>query len=76
MSHSPTDIEKSGDHVERIASEDSNDERINAFTPEEQKRIIRRVDFRLVSMLGIMYCASLMDRTNLSSAAIAGLVQS
>lgn len=46
----------------------------NEYSPEEQRRIIRRVDYRLVNILGILYCASLMDRTNLSSAAIAGLV--
>lgn len=75
MSHSPPDIEKAGEHVERTVSEDTNDERINAFTPAQQKKIIRRVDYRLVSILGIMYCASLMDRTNLSAAAIAGYVK-
>ncbi|KAJ5618226.1 hypothetical protein N7528_006869 [Penicillium herquei] len=40
---------------------------------EEQKRIIRRIDLRLVTMTGLAYCISLMDRTNLSMAAIAGL---
>jgi hypothetical protein len=33
---------------------------------------VRKVDLRLVSTLGVLYCASLMDRTNLGSAAIAG----
>ena len=42
------------------------------FTPEEQKKIIRRIDLRLVTMTGLAYCISLMDRTNLSAAAIAG----
>lgn len=42
------------------------------FTLEEQKRIIRRVDLRLVTMTGLAYCISLMDRTNLSMAAVAG----
>ncbi len=74
MSHS--DLEKTGhdDQVERTISEDSNDARIAQFTPAQQKAIIRRVDLRLVLTLGILYCTSLMDRTNLSSAAIAGLV--
>jgi hypothetical protein len=31
-------------------------ERINQFTPQEQKKIIRRVDRRLVVTLGFMYC--------------------
>ncbi|KAL4965308.1 putative phthalate transporter [Aspergillus stella-maris] len=44
------------------------------FSPEEQKRIIRRVDYRLVTITGLAYCVSLMDRTNLSMAAVAGMV--
>ncbi|KAF7324581.1 Pantothenate transporter liz1 [Mycena kentingensis (nom. inval.)] len=43
------------------------------FTPQEQAKIVRRIDWRLVSLVGIMYCASLMDRTNLSVANIAGM---
>jgi hypothetical protein len=42
------------------------------FTEREQKKIIRRVDRRLVLTVGILYCISLMDRTNLSAAAVAG----
>ncbi|KAJ5630254.1 uncharacterized protein N7484_010354 [Penicillium longicatenatum] len=45
------------------------------FTPEEQKKIIRRIDLRLVTMTGLAYCVSLMDRTNLSMAAVAGLTK-
>jgi hypothetical protein len=44
------------------------------FTPAEQRKIIHRVDRRLVVTVGVLYCISLMDRTNLSSAAIAGYV--
>lgn len=43
------------------------------FSPEEEKRIRRRIDRRLVPVLGIMYCVSLMDRTNLGAANIAGM---
>lgn len=43
------------------------------FTLREQRRIIRRVDRRLVTTLGVMYCISLMDRTNLGQASIAGM---
>jgi len=43
------------------------------FTPAEQRKIIHRIDRRLVLTVGILYCISLMDRTNLSSAAIAGM---
>ncbi|KAI9704059.1 MAG: hypothetical protein M1820_005681 [Bogoriella megaspora] len=43
------------------------------FTPAEQKAIIRRIDYRLVTTVGCMYCVSLMDRTNLGNANIAGM---
>jgi hypothetical protein len=44
------------------------------FSPKEQKKIIHRIDRRLVVTVGVLYCVSLMDRTNLSAAAIAGFV--
>jgi hypothetical protein len=43
------------------------------FTPAEQKKIMRQVDRRLVLTVGAMYCVSLMDRTNLGAANIAGM---
>lgn len=43
------------------------------FTPEQQKAIIRRIDRRLITTIGFMYCVSLMDRTNLGAAVIAGM---
>ena len=52
----------------------NNDDYDEEFSPEEQKRIIRRSDLRLVSITGLAYCVSLMDRTNLSMAAVAGWV--
>jgi hypothetical protein len=63
------EIEKNAgvEHLERTLSEDSNvvnNAHIDALTPEEQKKVIRRVDRRLVLTLGGMYCVSLMDRTN------------
>lgn len=62
--------------VERI--EDVNQAALNDFdydedyTPAEQRKIIHRIDRRLVTMTGLAYCISLMDRTNISNAAIAG----
>ncbi|KAI1767040.1 major facilitator superfamily MFS-1 [Hypoxylon sp. FL1150] len=40
---------------------------------QEGKRIIWRIDRRLVVLVGVLYCISLMDRTNLSAAAVAGM---
>jgi hypothetical protein len=42
------------------------------YTYAEQRKIVHRVDRRLVTMCGAAYCISLMDRTNVSAAAIAG----
>ena len=48
---------------------------VNSRWPlDEQKKIMRRVDYRLIPICGFMYCVSLLDRTNLSNAAIAGYV--
>jgi hypothetical protein len=70
-----SDMEKTGIHEENVVpktSEDSSDPRITCFTHQEQRKIMHRVDRRLVLTLGAMYCISLMDRTNLSAANIAG----
>lgn len=57
------------------ASSSSQDGYECEFTPEEQRKIIHRVDRRLVVTVGVLYCISLMDRTNLSAAAIAGMTK-
>lgn len=44
-------------------------------TEREAKKIIRKIDSRLLVTIGFMYCVSLIDRTNISFAAIAGLAQ-
>jgi hypothetical protein len=68
------------DHEEEIVThkEDVNssthDDYECEFSPTEQRKIIHRIDRRLVLTVGVLYCISLMDRTNLSSASIAGCV--
>lgn len=42
------------------------------YSDEEQRRIIRRIDRRLITSCGLAYFVSLMDRTNVGIAAIAG----
>ncbi|KAJ5101396.1 hypothetical protein NUU61_003618 [Penicillium alfredii] len=63
------------DRIEDVAQKTALSDEEEEFTPAEQRKIIHRVDRRLVTMTGLAYCISLMDRTNLSMAAIAGLVQ-
>ncbi|KAJ5819594.1 hypothetical protein N7474_005185 [Penicillium riverlandense] len=72
----PDDKAPSVDRIEDVAQHTSSiSEEDEEFTLEEQKAIIRRVDRRLVTMTGLAYCISLMDRTNLSMAAIAGMIE-
>lgn len=42
------------------------------FSVEEERKLLRRLDIRLVVTCGVLLCVSLMDRTNLSQGAIAG----
>lgn len=72
-----TDVEKDPtmmmEDVDRSPTKSSyNADYESAFTEREQRKIIHRIDRRLVVTVGILYCISLMDRTNLSAAAVAG----
>ncbi|KJX96043.1 phthalate transporter like protein [Zymoseptoria brevis] len=58
----------------KTTSSDDN-EMQTEFSPAEQKKILRRIDKRLIITVGAMYMVSLMDRTNLSNASIAGMRQ-
>lgn len=75
----PTDIDKFDcTHIEALDASKSSagiddDEQ---YSYVEQRRIIHRVDRRLVSTCGILYCVSMIDRNNLSAASIAGLTES
>jgi MFS family permease len=71
----PSDEKKFDEQIEDVASQPSDIDHDEVYSPAEQKKIIHRVDRRLVSMCGLMYCVSLMDRTNLSAAAIAGMTK-
>jgi MFS transporter, ACS family, DAL5 transporter family protein len=63
------DNEKYSRHLNDSASDDAI---LSEFTKSEEKKIMHRIDRRLVLTVGFMYCISLMDRTNLSAANIAG----
>lgn len=65
------DTERSPSSERKHTSTD--EDALNYFTPADQRSIIHRIDRRLVTTVGIMYCISLMDRTNLSAANIAGM---
>ncbi|KAK2734477.1 hypothetical protein FQN55_002647 [Onygenales sp. PD_40] len=58
------------EHLEDGSKSDGSEE---MFTPKQASAIRRRIDFRLIPALGFMYGISLMDRKNVSNAAIAGM---
>lgn len=58
------------DTRERSPDSDLKNEGQFDFSPAEQRNIIRRIDRRLVVTVGVMYCVSLMDRTNLANACV------
>ncbi|KAI9727814.1 MAG: hypothetical protein M1834_007961 [Cirrosporium novae-zelandiae] len=61
-------------HIENISPGNDTDVDVDSqYSYKEQRSIIHRIDRRLVTICGLMYCISLMDRTNLSAAAIAGM---
>ena len=61
-------------HVEHSTTPNGWDLSVDeVYSHEQQRKIIHRVDRRLVTICGLMYCISLMDRTNLSAAALGGM---
>lgn len=62
----------SGHEKSRVDVEATSVDEIS-FTAKQAKRIINRIDRRLVTTTGVMYCISVMDRSNLGSAYVAGL---
>lgn len=56
------------DHVEDTRNVDNDYE----YTPAEQRKIIHKVDRRLLPVLGLMQAVSFLDRANMSNASVAG----
>ncbi|KAI0882003.1 major facilitator superfamily MFS-1 [Annulohypoxylon maeteangense] len=72
-----SDQEKATLDVEEVERKKtpSTDTAEEEFSEEEGKRIIWRVDRRLVTLTGLLYCISLMDRTNLAAGAVSGMLE-
>ena len=47
----------------------------NDGPPLDNRKIVHKIDRRLVTALGLMFAVSLMDRTNLAAANIAGMAK-
>ncbi|KAK2846422.1 hypothetical protein FQN49_005736 [Arthroderma sp. PD_2] len=46
---------------------------VESYSPEETRRILRKVDYRLIPLLTVLYLLAFIDRGNIANAKIAGL---
>ncbi|EFR00233.1 hypothetical protein MGYG_03236 [Nannizzia gypsea CBS 118893] len=75
MEFKPGDSHKS--EGETVVDEDTENGALEFLEDCEhrEKQLLRRIDWRLLPIIGALYAISLIDRTNISSARIAGLNQ-
>lgn len=72
---SPNQVEEPmGEHVDKTHRPDVDDD--EEFSVPEQRKIIHKVDRRLLILLGLIQAISFIDRANVSNAAVAGFVYS
>lgn len=64
------DIEVSSD-VEKPNSE--HHEHAVPFTPQETKKLLRKLDLAILPLVSVMYLLSFLDRSNIGNARLAGL---
>ena len=67
-----SDYASGSDPETAVAEEALDDDPVYSY--KEQRKIIHRLDRRLITIAGIIYMNSLMDRSNLPNAAIAGML--
>jgi hypothetical protein len=58
-------------HV-HLENNEKDKEMADELTVHHQRRIIRKIDWRVTVICGVLFFVSLMDRTNLGFAKIAG----
>ncbi|ETN46418.1 uncharacterized protein HMPREF1541_00602 [Cyphellophora europaea CBS 101466] len=61
------EVEKSG------MGDGLDDENLPRYDDKETKRVLRKVDYRLVPMLTLLYVLAFLDRSNIGNAKIAGM---
>ncbi|OAL73143.1 hypothetical protein A7D00_2916 [Trichophyton violaceum] len=66
------DKSPTSDDVERDEADEVR-RSVQAYSPEEAKRILRKVDYRLIPLLTLLYLLAFIDRGNIANAKIAGL---
>ncbi|KAG0702234.1 MFS general substrate transporter [Suillus ampliporus] len=61
-------------HEERPEDSDSNLKNVPMLTPEQERKLWRKIDLRLMPILSLMYLFSFLDRGNIGNAKLDGLV--
>lgn len=69
----PTESPPGSDYQEKQPEREALDDD-PVYSYAEQRKIIHRLDRRLITIAGVIYMNSLMDRSNLPNAAIAGML--
>ncbi|KAF2678947.1 MFS general substrate transporter [Lentithecium fluviatile CBS 122367] len=69
------DEKKEVDQVENTLSLSRSEQDEQDWTLEEERAVVRKADLRVFPMLCVVFGLSLLDRTNISSAYIAGLAE-
>ncbi|CAG9940277.1 unnamed protein product [Clonostachys rosea f. rosea IK726] len=64
-------IESIEDQLETAASDENNE--LIQYDEKETKAILRKVDWRLIPMLTLLYVLSFIDRSNIGNAKVAGM---
>jgi sugar phosphate permease len=71
------ELVKQIEHIEKALDKDHLDPRESSdgFDPVRAAKIRHMIDWRLIPALSVMYSVSLMDRKNVSNAAVAGMLK-
>ncbi|KAK2806047.1 hypothetical protein FQN51_008000 [Onygenales sp. PD_10] len=63
----------SSDHIEKGEMADKEHQSQSRFTEAEEKAVIRKLDCNLLPLIFVLYSLSVLDRSNLGNARIAGM---
>jgi hypothetical protein len=73
ISNSSKDEEKVENVEDVTKSESQVQARVSRFTKEEEEAVIRKLDWHLMPLIFVLYSLSVLDRSNLGNAKIAGM---
>jgi hypothetical protein len=63
------------ENIEDVKSEPQNQTQEARFTKEEEEAVIRKLDWHLMPLIFVLYSLSVLDRSNLGNAKIAGMTK-